>query len=153
MIYFWRILARIWRLGGRRFRWRVLWLLNPTFFVGGAGVVLDDAGRILLLQPRFWRAGSWGIPGGIAKRGETLEQTFAREVREETGLEIGDIALVRVVSSFRLHLEIHFCARVTGGTLVLDRSEILAGEFFAPDNLPEGLKQDHRETIRIALER
>ena len=152
MICFWRILARIWRLGGRRFRWRVLWLLNPTFFLGATGAVFDDDGRVLLLNHRFWRAGNWGMPGGIARRGETMEQTFIREVREEAGLEIGDIRVVRVVSGFRLRLECHFAARVTGGALALDASEILAGEFYAPDNLPEGLKQSHRETIAMALD-
>ena len=150
MRIFWNTLARVWRLGGGRWRWRVLWLVNPTFVVGVTGVVLNDEGRVLLLRHRFWRAGSWGLPSGLAKRGETLEQTFAREVREETALQIGDIRLVRVVSGFRLRLELHFAARLTGGALTLDGREILEARFFAPDDLPGGLLRAHRETVRMA---
>lgn len=148
----WKILARVWRLGGGRWRWRVLWLVNPGFIVGVTGVVLDDNGRVLLLRHRFWRAASWGLPSGMAKRGETLEDAFAREVREETALDIGDIRLVRVVSGFRLRLELHFTANITGGTLTLDRREILEAEFFAPNRLPGGLLKGHRETVQTVLE-
>jgi 8-oxo-dGTP diphosphatase len=151
MAYFWKILARVWRLGGRSWRWRVLWLVNPTFIVGVTGVLLDGEGKVLLLRHRFWRAGSWGLPSGMANRGETLEEAFAREVREETALEIGDIRLVRLVSGFRLRLECHFAARLTGGTLALDGREILEARFFTPNNLPDGLMKEHRETVRMAL--
>ncbi len=151
MAYFWKILARIWRLGGKRWRWRVLWLVNPTFIVGVTGVVLDGEGRVLLLRHRFWRTGSWGLPSGLAKRGESVAETFAREVREETALEIGDIRLVRVVSGFRLRLECHFAGRITGGALALDEREILEARFFKPGDLPDGLMKEHRETVRIAL--
>jgi ADP-ribose pyrophosphatase YjhB (NUDIX family) len=115
-------------------------------------VVLDDSGRVLLLRHRFWRPASWGLPSGMARRGETLEDAFAREVREETALDIGDIRLVRVVSGFHLRLECHFAARLAGGTLALDRREILEAEFFAPNRLPGGLLKGHRETVRMALE-
>ena len=152
MVNLWKILARVWRLGGQRWRWRVLWLVNPTFMVGVTGVVFNDAGQVLLLRHRFWRANSWGLPSGMAKRGETMEDAFAREVREETALEIGDIRLVREVSGFRLRVELHYAARITGGTLTLDAREILAAEFFAPDALPDGLMQGHRKTVRMVLE-
>lgn len=152
MDHFWQILARVWRLGGHRFRWRVLWLVNPSFLVGVTGVVLDDNGQVLLLRHRFWRAGSWGLPSGMAKRGESMEQAFVREVREETALQIGDVRLIRVVSGFRLRLELHFAARITGGVLALDGREILEASFFAPDNLPVGLLRAHHETVRMAQE-
>lgn len=55
-------------------------------------VVLDSAGRVLLLQvgeldnPEFGRA--WELPGGGIEPGETHAEAVIRELREETGIVI-----------------------------------------------------------------
>lgn len=50
------------------------------------GFVFDAADRVLLIdQP--WADG-WLPPGGVPKPGESLSDAVAREVREETGIEI-----------------------------------------------------------------
>jgi 8-oxo-dGTP diphosphatase len=149
----WGPLARIWRLGGGGWRWRVLWLRNATFLVGVTGVITNDAGEVLLLRHRFWRQGTWGLPSGLVERDETLEEAFAREVQEETGLVIDEPRLLRVISGFRLRLEAHFAAPIASGEMALDRREILEARFFAPDELPDGLLHAHRETVALALER
>jgi 8-oxo-dGTP diphosphatase len=54
-----------------------------------SAVITDGAGRVLLvqrLQPPD--AGSWSVPGGRVEPGETTAQAAAREVREETGLDV-----------------------------------------------------------------
>ncbi|MFC9977637.1 NUDIX hydrolase [Spirillospora sp. NPDC127200] len=60
-----------------------------------AGVVLcvlEDAGvPSVLLIKRAYRgrnAGQWGLPGGRAEPGETLEQAALRELEEELGLRV-----------------------------------------------------------------
>ena len=40
---------------------------------------------------RVLRKGEWSIPGGRQEAGETVRETAVREVREETGLTIGDL--------------------------------------------------------------
>ena len=60
-----------------------------------------------------------------------VEAAFAREVCEETGLRVADVQLVRVVSGYRLRLEVFFRARVTGETKIyLQDSEVLEARFF-----------------------
>lgn len=76
--------------------------------LGVSGVVCNEQGQILLLRHRFWRPGSWGLPSGYANRNEKLEDTLRREVREETGLEIEVARALRMVSGFRLRLEVRF---------------------------------------------
>ncbi|SNR89436.1 NUDIX domain-containing protein [Geodermatophilus saharensis] len=52
-------------------------------------VVLDDAGRLLLVRRRNAPGrGLWSVPGGRVEPGESLVAAVAREVREETGLQV-----------------------------------------------------------------
>ncbi len=54
--------------------------------VSVAGVVVDEAGRVLVIQRRD--NGRWEAPGGILERDETFEEGVAREVAEETGVTV-----------------------------------------------------------------
>ncbi|OPF70670.1 NUDIX hydrolase [Streptomyces antioxidans] len=51
-----------------------------------AGVIVDDAGRALLIKRRD--NGKWEPPGGVLERGETIPDALQREVLEETGVKI-----------------------------------------------------------------
>ncbi|MGY1693456.1 NUDIX hydrolase [Geodermatophilus sp. SYSU D00766] len=52
-------------------------------------VVLDDAGRLLLVRRRNAPGrGLWSVPGGRVEPGESLAAAVTREVREETGLRV-----------------------------------------------------------------
>ena len=57
--------------------------------VGVGAVIVDEAGRVLLIRRRYEPlAGRWSLPGGAVEVGETLEAATAREMLEETGLEV-----------------------------------------------------------------
>jgi 8-oxo-dGTP diphosphatase len=61
----------------------------PERPVVGVGAVVVQDGRVVLIKRRFEPlAGQWSLPGGTLELGETLEAGVAREIREETGLEI-----------------------------------------------------------------
>src|SRR6478752_7201605 len=59
---------------------------QPKYSVSVAGVVIDEAGRVLVIQRRD--NGAWEAPGGILEPGETFEEGVVREVREETGITV-----------------------------------------------------------------
>jgi len=59
----------------------------PDRPIPGMGAIIFKADSVLLvrrLHPP--RAGEWTIPGGKQELGETIEQTAARELMEETGI-------------------------------------------------------------------
>jgi 8-oxo-dGTP diphosphatase len=59
------------------------------------GVVcyIRDRGRVLLQHkaPGRFGAGRWNAPGGKMADGESPEQAVVRELREETGLTVGEL--------------------------------------------------------------
>ena len=73
---------------------------NPL--VGVGAVIVDDRGRVLLIQRGTEPLkGHWSIPGGLLDLGETLVDGVKREVVEETGLSVKPEAIVEVVD--RIH--------------------------------------------------
>jgi ADP-ribose pyrophosphatase YjhB (NUDIX family) len=61
----------------------------PARPVVGVGAVVLVDGRVLLVKRRFEPlAGQWSLPGGALEVGETLAAGVAREVLEETGLQV-----------------------------------------------------------------
>ena len=55
----------------------------------GVGAVIVHEGKVVLIRRRFEPlAGQWSLPGGAVEVGETLEGCVAREMAEETGLQV-----------------------------------------------------------------
>ncbi|MEM8505368.1 MAG: NAD(+) diphosphatase, partial [Cyanobacteria bacterium P01_D01_bin.1] len=103
-----------------------------------AVIMLIHRGEEVLLAraPRF-REGIYSVLAGFVEPGESLEETVAREVREEVGIEIKNI---RYFGSqpwpFPNSLMVGFVAEYAGGALVLEPAEIEAAAWFTKDNLP-----------------
>jgi 8-oxo-dGTP diphosphatase len=59
----------------------------------GVGVVIVREGKVLLgLRRGAHGAGTWALPGGHLEWGESVENCARREVKEETGLDLGVVS-------------------------------------------------------------
>lgn len=67
--------------------------------VGVGAVVLSASGVVLIKRGKPPRAGSWSLPGGAQKLGETVAEAAHREILEETGLDTEVVGLIDVVDS------------------------------------------------------
>ena len=102
----------------------------PEAPIIGVGAVVVYQGRVLLVQRGHDPSkGKWSLPGGMLELGESLTQGVAREVQEETGLNVEAVELVELIDrihkesgpsgeSVRYHFVIaDYLCRVIGGTL------------------------------------
>jgi len=102
----------------------------PEGPIVGVGAVVVHHGRVLLVQRgREPLKGKWSLPGGMLELGESLTQGVAREVQEETGLDVEAIELIELIDRIhkesgpsgervRYHYAIaDYLCRVVGGTL------------------------------------
>ena len=66
------------------------------------GAVIIDGERVLLIKRANEPSkGEWSLPGGVVEVGESLEAALAREVREETCLDVTVGPVVEVLDRIR----------------------------------------------------
>ena len=112
----------------------------------GVGAVVLAAQDIVLVKRRFEPlADEWSLPGGALELGETMTIGVAREIREETSLqvEVGPVidVLDRIVRDDADQVQYHyvlvdFLCRVVGGTLA-PGSDVSQAVLAAPNALEE----------------
>jgi len=108
-----RVLLALWRRFPPRLAGFLKGFLTRSWVLGAVAVMVDDGvtpARVLLVEHSYRRRGSWGLPGGSmdsipgdptmphseASPDDVLEATLSREIREELGIGIADIHLLRV---------------------------------------------------------
>jgi ADP-ribose pyrophosphatase YjhB (NUDIX family) len=134
------------------FRGHARWTRGMT--LGVRGVVLDEAGRVLLVEHTYLHG--WWLPGGGVDRGETLEDAMARELREEAAVEpTRRPALVSIHSNEPRFRGDHVAVFRIDQWRRLDHKpdprEIRNVGFFAPDALPEETTAGTRQRLAEAL--
>lgn len=64
--------------------------------VGVGGVVIENGRALLIRRGSEPLRGHWSIPGGTLELGESLQQGVARELLEETGLQVRVLEIIEV---------------------------------------------------------
>ncbi len=103
-----------------------------------AMMVLVTRGPLLLLaRAHRFQGGMYSALAGFVEPGETIEDCIRREVREEVGIEVTNIAYFASQSwPFPHSLMIAYTAEWAGGEVVPGDEEIADARWFTPDALP-----------------
>jgi len=101
-------------------------------------MLFNEAGELLLIRNSYGDRAVFVLPGGGIGRREAPAAAAAREVREEVGLEVRDLAPVstHLSSAEGKRDTIHLFSGRTLGHPVADRVEVDEARFFPLDALP-----------------
>jgi NAD+ diphosphatase len=126
---------REWACLCRRCKQRYYPQIAPSIIVA---IRRDD--KILLAQHARHRSAIYTVLAGFVEVGETLEQAAAREIMEESQIEIQNL---RYVSSqpwpFPHSLMVAYMADYKSGEINIDRNELVHADWFRYDRLPAQL--------------
>jgi 8-oxo-dGTP diphosphatase len=147
MLY--KIAGKVWKVMPRKLRVLVSRSVQTKFTVSAAGVIVNEAGEVLLLNHVLRPDSGWGVPGGFLDRGEQPEAAFRREIKEETGLDLRDVAIYRT-RTLKRHIEIIFTATAVGEAKVSSK-EILGLGWFTVETIPPEMSLDQQFLVRKAL--
>lgn len=134
--------------------------LRPTPLSAGDAAVIDERGRILLIQ----RADNqmWAMPGGMLEVGESPAEGVVRETLEETGVHcavksfigVFDSRLTGGKSRFQLYHFTFLCEPVAGKLVepATFAHETLGFGWFDENELPDPIDPGHITRIPKAFQ-
>jgi len=120
-------------------------------------VLVADEDRCLLGRQRRWETPTYSTLAGFVEPGETLEQAVAREVREESAVEVSDVHyLASQPWPFPASLMLAFRARPASYDIELMDGELIDARWFSRTALIAGIRSgtlniSRRHSIAWAL--
>jgi ADP-ribose pyrophosphatase YjhB (NUDIX family) len=130
------------------------WRFARGLTLGVRAMVVDADGRVLLVKHSY--VDGWHLPGGGVETGETLIEALARELREETNVELAGAPRLHGIFfngrvSRRDHVAVFVIRDFRQDTMPQPDHEIVAHGFFAPDELPYDTTPGTRARIAEVL--
>jgi len=107
---------------------------NPTPVLAAVIELADREGQVLLARNAAWSGKMFGLVTGFMEAGETPQQGIAREVAEETALQVDALSLIGVYDFQRMNQVIIAYHALARGEITLS-PELLEYKLFTPETV------------------
>ena len=124
--------------------------LQRRYTIGVVGVIINQRGRVLIVEHVLHPGFPWGLPGGWIGADEDPAAAVVRELREELQLAATVTKVLHIARSFPYHIDMSFLCESNGDVGKVS-VELLDYKWAAADDLPD-LHEFQRESIAIALD-
>jgi NAD+ diphosphatase len=106
-------------------------------------VLVESGNRCLLGRKPSWPDGLYSTIAGFVEPGECIEAAVIREVREETGVQVGEIDYRSSQPwPFPSSLMLGFRARAAESTIRIDQDELQDAQWFTREEIRSGLLEE-----------
>jgi len=130
---------------------KLYWFLFRPNGYGVKCIIKRNDGKILLIRNTYG-SGSWNLPGGGVKKGESAEQAVRREVKEETGIILNTLqpigAFLSTLEYKKDHINV-FLAHTNSEIGEIDPGEISEAKWFSSGEFPQSLATVARQSLAL----
>jgi NAD+ diphosphatase len=106
-------------------------------------MLIENDGRLMLGRGLGWPEGRFSTLAGFVEPGESIEEAVAREVLEESGLRVRDVAYVASQPwPFPSQLMLGCYGRTDDEEITLDTTELAEGRWFTRDEVASAMAGD-----------
>ncbi|GAA0613927.1 NUDIX hydrolase [Streptomyces crystallinus] len=133
---------------------------NPEVIRYTADIVVINDDRNILLIKRGWAPfkGHWALPGGHVDAGETSLQAAARELAEETGVNVrmGDLEFSGLFDTpdrdpRGRYVSAAYTVTIGSDVIPTAGDDATEARWFSLDDLPANLAFDHERIVTAAV--
>ena len=128
---------------------------DQHFNIGVNLFLVRDEKLLLGQRKNCFGEGDWGLPGGHLEFGESMQEGVRRELREETGLEIGDMTFSNMVNGpqgGKHYIQVGFIAHNVQGEPELKEPDRCAEwRWCALTDLPKNIFVGHQKQVEAFL--
>lgn len=111
-------------------------------------MAVRHSGKILLARQKSWDPGMFSAVAGFMEPGETIEQAVAREVLEETGIEVSKVTYIASQPwPFASSLMIGAVAEAKETKITMDEVELEQARWFSFAEVRQMLVRQHPEGL------
>lgn len=127
----------------------------------GMGIIIENKdGKVLIGKRKGSFAEKYSIPGGKLDEGEHFEEGIAREILEETGIQVRNPKVIALTNNLETYKEdgVHFISIIfhtkefTGTPKIMEPDKCESWDWYDPKELPEPHFDASRYGIKCWLE-